>query len=282
MLETEALETEVWKAFDGWLLIFNNTLELAAAVPHAFKYVVDSVDGANWNHINGVLGIIAGKTYDACKNVIVEEHQTLYVLALLASWGAFESFIEEVTKAALRAEPALLAKPEFARTTRRVADRNLSPADSQREIIDKMINGQRGRLTEDGGGKYEEQLRLADLGGRVPSNLARALMEAQQVRNVWAHNSGQADQDLVDQAPGLQISIGETVKIDGPMIASYILAQNTYVTIILNRFRTKHGLPPIECHQSANMFKASFDRLYPNAVSAYELQKRVKAERGQK
>ncbi|MCX2931680.1 hypothetical protein ORI20_15465 [Mycobacterium sp. CVI_P3] len=107
-------------------------------------------------------------------------------------------------------------------------------------------------------------------------------MEAQQVRNVWAHNSGQADQDLIDQAPGLQISIGETVKIDGSMIAKYILAQNTYATIVLNRFRTKHGLPPMECHQNGNMFMASFDSLYPNAVSPYELQKRVKAERGQK
>ncbi|MCX2935030.1 hypothetical protein ORI20_32765 [Mycobacterium sp. CVI_P3] len=162
MLEIEALETEVWKAFDGWLLIFNDTLELAAAVPHAFRYVVDSVDEADWTHINGVLGIIAGKTYDACKNVIVQEHRTLYVLSLLASWGAFESFIEEVTKAALRAEPALVAKPEFAKTTRKVAERNLSPADSQKEIIDKMVNGQRGRLTEDGDGKYGPCPRVLD------------------------------------------------------------------------------------------------------------------------
>ncbi|BBY67747.1 hypothetical protein [Mycolicibacterium helvum] len=282
MLETEALETGVWQAFDGWLTIFNDTLELTAAVPHAFKYVVDSVDTDKWAHINRILGMIAGQTYDACKNVIDREHETLHVLCLLASWGAFEAFIEEATKAALRAEPALLAKPEFARTTRKVAEKNLSPDDSREEIIDKVVNGQRGPLTEDGDGKYEDQLRLADLGDQVPRDLAKALMEAQQVRNVWAHNSGRADDVLMRQAPGLGVQIGDTVKVDLKMLGTYILAQNTYATIIINRFRSKHGLPAMECHGGVNMFKSSFDQLYPSALSAYELQKSVKAERRQK
>jgi hypothetical protein len=280
MLETEALETGVWQAFDGWLTIFNDTFELAAAVPHAFEFVVESVTRPNWFLTNDILGgFIACQTYDACKSVIERKHETLYVLCLLASWGAFESFIEEVAKATLRTDLALLTKPEFARTTRKVADKNLSEEVSREEIIDNVVNGQRGPLTEDGDGKYEEQLRLADLGGDVPRDLAKTLMEAQQVRNVWAHNSGRADQTLIDQAPELETQIGQKVTIDLMMLGRYILALNTYATMILNRFRNKHGLPAMECHGGVNMFKSSFDELYPDAIHPYELQKRVKAER---
>jgi hypothetical protein len=281
MLENEALETGVSSAFDAWMTIFNDVLELTAAVPPAFKLVVESVTRPDWLLINDVLGSFnACKTYDACKNIIDRDHETLYVLCLLASWGAFESFVEETSKAALRAQPELLSNPAFERVTRRVAELDLTEDERRGRMIDNVVNGQRGKLDDDGNGKYEEQLGLADLDGPVPPDLARALMEAQQVRNVWAHHSGRADAKLIEEAPGLGDDIGQLVKITKLMLAKYVLAQNTYATIILNRFRSKHGLPAIECYGGeANIFKAAFDSIFPDAVSAHVIQERLNAER---
>lgn len=75
--------------------------------------------------------------------------------------------------------------------------------------------------------KYEKQLSLADLGGNVPDDIARALMEAKQVCNVWAHNGGRADVKLLGQAPTLGHNDQRKVAITKPMLAKYLLVLKT-------------------------------------------------------
>jgi hypothetical protein len=241
--------------------------------------VVESVTRSNWKLLNDVLGSIhAGKTYDAAKRHLDNDNETLYVLCLLASWGAFESFVEEMTKAKIRAKPELTSDPAFAKAPLKAE--GLDELERLERVIEMVIQNQKGRLDPKGNGKYEQQLRLAGLEGTVPPDLAVTLMETQQVRNVWAHNGGKADAKLIEQCPHMDVSLAEMVVKTKQRLAKYILAQNTYATIIWNRSRLTLGLPPVECYDNNhNMFKASFDKLFPTAVPPQSLLQVLNEER---
>jgi hypothetical protein len=98
-------------------------------------------------------------------------------------------------------------------------------------------------------------------------------MEGQQFRNVWAHNGGRADAKLLEQAPGLGYAIGEEVKLSKSMLGKYLVALNTYTTIIVNRDRVQNAFAPLVCYGGEkNVFKASFDALFPGAILPVNLQ----------
>jgi hypothetical protein len=106
----------------------------------------------------------------------------------------------------------------------------------------------------------------------VLTDIAETLMESQQVRNVWAHNGGRADSKLLEQAPGLGYDIGDEVKATKPMLGKYLVALNTYKTIIVNPDRVANGFAPLVCYGGEkNVFKASFDELFPGAILPVKL-----------
>jgi hypothetical protein len=262
------VDSDMGSAYEAWLDLSNDSLELTAVIPWAFTYVVESTTLPNWRHINELLGIMAAKTYDACKRSIDTNYETLYVLTLLASWGAFEAYVEDAAKAGLRLRPELLSNTAFDRARRR-ADELTDADETQRFefVIDRVVGSIRDRLDGEGNGKYEQQLSLAGLRGTVPTDLALALMEAQQVRNVWAHNGGRSDAKLLEQAPAIGYAVGEKVTITKPMLGKYLLALNTYATIIVNRYRVQNAYAPLVCYGGEqNEFKASFDELFPGAI----------------
>ncbi|MDX1875544.1 hypothetical protein SBI67_25775 [Mycolicibacterium sp. 120266] len=263
------------KAFDAWLKLSNDSLELTAVIPWAFAYVVESTARPDWTHINQVMGQFnACRTYDACKRSVDTQFDTLFTLTLLASWGAFEAYVEDAAKAALRLRPELLSAPAFDKAKRKAADLDTADETERFEfVIDRVVGAAHDKLEADGGGKYEQQLALAGLDGAVPPNVALALMEGQQVRNVWAHNGGRADAKLLEQAPNIDYEIGETVTITKAMLAKYLLVLNTYSTIIVNRYRIQNGFAPLVCYGGEhNEFKAAFDELFPDAILPVNLE----------
>ncbi|TQR85959.1 hypothetical protein D8S82_14365 [Mycobacterium hodleri] len=267
--DRSCIDSGMGEAFDSWLDLFNETLALTAAVPWAFLYVVESTKNPDWGHINKLLGgFNACKTYDVAERNIESKHQTLNVLALLGCWGSFEAYVVDAAKAGLRSRPEMLSNPVFNKAKRR-AEQLADADEGQRfeHIIDKVLASIHDKLDAGGNGKYESQLALGGLGGTVPSDLASALMEAQQVRNVLAHNGGKADAKLLKQAPSLGFEIGDQVVITKQMLGKYLLALNTYTTIIVNRYRVQRGCAPLVCYGGMqNLFKDSFDQLFPDAV----------------
>ena len=110
------------EAFDAWITIDNDILNITAAVPPAFNVVVESVDRPDWRLLNDVLGLRAGDAYDAAKRQLDNANETLYFLCLLASWAAFESLVEDGSAALIRTDRALIDLPGFDKARTR-ADR---------------------------------------------------------------------------------------------------------------------------------------------------------------
>jgi hypothetical protein len=94
-----------------------------------------------------VLGLTAGKTYDAAKRQLDNDNETLYVLFLLASWGAFESFVEEIPAALIRIDPALISAPAFEKARKRADNDGLTGSERLERIIDIVVPNQKGELT---------------------------------------------------------------------------------------------------------------------------------------
>lgn len=280
MREIDFHHSEIGQAFEAWLTIFNDIVELTAAVAPSFTVVVESVDRADWRRLNEVLGFTAGPTYDAAKRHLASGNETLHVLFLLAAWGAFESFIESVPAAMIRIDPGLISAQVFDKARSRAEREGLTGIAQSERVVEIAVVSQKTPLTPDGGGKYENQLALVGLDGPVPHDLALALMEAQQVRNVWAHNGGRADKKLLNQCPDIDAALGEKIAMRGDRLSKYVVAQNTYTTIVFNRARTRFGLRPLQCYGGqANIFKTSFAQLFPDAAPIHELIDTVKAER---
>ena len=57
------------------------------------------------------------------------------------------------------------------------------------------------------------------------------------------------------------------------MLAKYLLVLNTYATVIVNRYRGQNGYAPLVCYGGEqNVFKASFDELFPGAILPVNLE----------
>lgn len=275
------LNSEVATAFNSWVRLSADIIGLTGTVYRAFDLVVESVDDGNWDTLNRILGWDAPLTYDNAKMHRQSGNQTLHVLTLLASWGVFETLIEDACLAMVRTDPSIIDSDVFKPGHKR-ADKQDIPGDERNEFVAEfVIAQQRGPLTAEGGGKYEEQLSLVGLGGQVPPDLAEALMLIQQVRNVWAHNGGRADKKLLDRCAGFDAQLGEMVEISQEQTLDWIVAINTYAHLVLCRYRVKNGLPAISCYRGEdNRFKEGFDRIYPDTISPDSLQDRLRIESG--
>ena len=281
MREIEFLDSEVATAFNSWVVLSGDVIGLTGTVYRALDVVVESVDRYNWLFLNRILGFEAPGTYDNAKAHKESGNQTLHVVTLLASWGVFETLVEDACLAMVRTDPSIVDSDSFKSGQKR-ADKLQVPQDERVEFVAEFVLAQqRGPLTPDGGGKYEDQLALVGLGGSVPRDLAETLMLIQQVRNVWAHNGGRADKKLLDRCPDFDAQIGQKVPITYEQILDWISAMNTYAHLVLCRYRVNVGLPALSCYRGeANRFKEGFDQIFPDAISPDSLQDRLRKELG--
>jgi hypothetical protein len=162
--------------------------------------------------------------------------------------------------------------PQAGPGARRVGRRDGDEPDQLNYVGQLIFNEKREAISDTGKGKFENQLGLVDLDGEVPEDLARAIRTANAFRNIGAHNGQRADEKFVKACPTLGYAVGDKVSIDKRECADFLLGLYTYALIIVARFRTKHGLVPIECYQgAANPFKDSFNNLFPTAIPAWVL-----------
>jgi hypothetical protein len=148
----------------------------------------------------------------------------------------------------------------------------LDSAGSMLEFIAEMAFGGGLAATDDGKGKFERQLRMVGLDGAVPADLAKAMVWANAVRNILVHSASRVDKRFLERCPDSGFSLGEKIALDHLDCAKIILGLQTYMYIVMNRFRQKHGLPPIQCNQATvNKFRDSFNAMFPDAISVEQL-----------
>jgi hypothetical protein len=262
--DQEFAASEVTDAFGRYLDSANDILELTGCIYRIFNLVdkgsmSDSMRTALEPYADQVFAVVA-------QNISGHSYPVLHPLVLTGSWGAFETMIVDVCKAMLRSEPALLESDGFKKATLPASDLLLDLPDQIDLVVDQIF-GTQSQFHDTGTGKVEKQLSLVKLGGAVPDDLRKCLHEANAIRNIYLHNGGRVDKRFLERCPYLSYSIGDKFPIDIKTCARYVMGLHTYGTIILSRYRQKHGLAPIQCLQtSANPFKDSFNAMFPDAV----------------
>jgi hypothetical protein len=198
-------------------------------------------------------------------------HETLHSLVVLAAWAALETLIAELCSTMLQLEPELLRTEPF-KKLKLPPDIVLLDRSAQLDFIADMAFTRGGPVSDDGKGKFEAQLSMVGLAGEVPEDLARAMVWGNAVRNIMAHNGSRVDSNFLQRCPNSGHSLGDKITLEHIGCADVILGLQTYTFIVMNRLRVRHGLRPIQCNQaSANKFRASFNQMYPDAITAAQL-----------
>lgn len=100
-----------------------------------------------------------------------------------------------------------------------------------------------------GSSKYERLLDLVGLGGPIPRVIRDSIFKAQQIRNVWAHRGGIADQRFVDACPNLGFNVDDRVNMTPETFLPLMHGMHMYGIVIANRYLESTGRPRLsaEC-----------------------------------
>jgi hypothetical protein len=164
---------------------------------------------------------------------------------LVGLWGAFEAVFEDLVVCWFVNEPDRLMHERLRRMKVPV---ELLVSDSEeraRFIVLEYLRSIGGDLKV-GIGRSESLLELIDLTGPVDDDLRRSLLEAHQVRNLYAHRGGIVDQRFAERCPWIGAVVGERFRINNSMFDRYHRSIHDYVLLVINRILIQEGSPPYE------------------------------------
>ncbi|AFC45948.1 hypothetical protein [Mycobacterium intracellulare] len=170
----------------------------------------------------------------------------MWGLSIIASFGAFEAYVEDFAKGVMKLNSELLDDERILQLKVHVRDL-LAPEEEKFDRVYRAMNEAAGRKA--GIWRYEEVLKFVGLKDEVPlpDIIEDEFKMAQMVRHVWAHNAGIADTQFVNRSRSLGFGFakGEVVAISQNQAQGYILAITAYGVVIANRHRQQCGLPPM-------------------------------------
>lgn len=161
---------------------------------------------------------------------------------VIASWSAFEAYIEDFCKGVLKVDPSIIGNDDFKKIKIPIGEL-LAPEDEKLDTIYQAMQDFVGKAA--GNTRFNQLLGLLGLDGEVPDLIKDEIYAAYMVRNVWAHKAGVADLKFVKQAPQLGYVQGELVSLTLDQLTNYVYAISAYAMIVVNRHRATHGLGPM-------------------------------------
>jgi hypothetical protein len=244
-------------------------LELIGTIYHVFDAAVAEVLSSQLQSAIGEK--YAPKVVAGARRHKEANHAVLHSLAVIASWAALEALITDLCGAMLQMEPGLVETKPFQKVTL-PAHIVLLDRPAQLEYIAEIAFAGGVVEIDDGKGKFERLLRMVGLGGTVPADLAKALVWANAVRNIFVHNGSRVDKRFLERCPDSGYSLDDKVSLAHVGCADILLGLQTYMFVVMNRLRFKYGLRPMQCSQSnANKFRDSFNEMFPGAISPEQL-----------
>jgi hypothetical protein len=169
---------------------------------------------------------------------------------VISAWSALEAFIEDFCKGLMQTNPEKFDNQSFAKLT--ITAAHLGSPEGRDEVweaIESSLKGTRSNMFDRWETLLGTRLGLSSP-GPVPNLISTTSLEAQQIRNLWAHNAGIADAKFVRGAPSLATAPGELVHLSLRDAVEYVSAL-MYVGIIhANRYRARCGLGAMDPGQS--------------------------------
>jgi hypothetical protein len=206
----------------------------------------------------GVMNIIAKAA--KVDQVDAEQHKPLFhALMIIGAWSALEAYVGDFCKAVMREQPELLDSDEIQSIKVPLAEL-LADNDDKVEQVYLALDKNFGRGT--GVYRFESVLKHLGLSEPVPGDIRKALLQAQKIRNVWAHNAGRADSQFLKNATVPGFELGDKVAISGDDVKLYAAVLLMYGHIITSRWRVKNGLDAFAAPEDTPL-RESYESIYP-------------------
>ncbi|MBI4935709.1 MAG: hypothetical protein HY828_17645 [Actinobacteria bacterium] len=189
----------------------------------------------------------ADKIAAMAKTEIDAGYPIVHSSMLMVLWSLLETFIEDLVVASIVANPASVGADAFRRVRVPAATLLESPDDAAKTLLSEWRRELKSPL-EQGVTRFEPLLELAGLSGPVPARVRKAIFDAQQVRNVWAHRAGNADQRFIDKCPGFGLAVGDRVALAMDEFGRLMHGMHMYVTLIHCRYQARRGVTPELAH----------------------------------
>ena len=189
-----------------------------------------------------------------------EQHKPIFhALIIIGAWSALEAYVTDFCKCVIRGQSDVLEESREVRALKvPLTDLLAGDADKTDRVYEALEkNFGHGQ----GVGQFESLLKHLKLDGFVPEDIRRAILLAQKVRNVWAHNAGRADAKFIPNSSPLEFKLGDKVAISVEDTYYYISTLFMYGSIITSRWRLQNGLNYLPVPDQAPM-KASYDSIW--------------------
>jgi len=216
--------------------------------------------GANVCHLNEVLdkaALVLGDEpkkrnakYEAMLEAIAREevgngYPRLNSWAVIYLSSTLEAFVKEYLTKWIQRRPSTMKLQAVQKVKIGIADvRLMNNYEIARYIVTSLGSNQAQR-PKSGVDRYEKMLEHFSLSGRVPRNVSKSIYELMRVRNALAHNNGVIDDQFIRECPWMNCKRGDTLKVKGESLDSYVNSIESYVMLIMwravNFFRSGAG-----------------------------------------
>jgi hypothetical protein len=176
------------------------------------------------------------------KKEIEERFPLLTGHSLVGLWGALEASFDDFLFVRLLTAPSFLRNPECIRFKVSALDLLSDSLEKRTRLVLHEITRNLGAEFKKGIARFEEPLNCVGLGGDVEPGIRKVILEMQQLRHIWAHRGGVADDRFKETCPWVKVEVGERAKIHPETFADYSLVALAYFTAITNRALRERGL----------------------------------------
>jgi hypothetical protein len=174
------------------------------------------------------------------KQEIENDFPLLHAHTVVAIWSALEASIPKFAASFLVEKPATLERPAFEKIKIPVGRYEQMPMDGRMAyIVDAVLQDQ--RAGHPGVARYEALLDAVGLGGNIPDELRRDLLEVSQVRNLIVHQFSIVDARFATACPWLDVHPGSRFNVKHRDYCRYRDAVIRYVTEIAERVTRATG-----------------------------------------
>lgn len=175
----------------------------------------------------------------------------LYSLAVIRLWSILEALVDDFAASLLK-DPSFFKDEELLhRLKGPVIEFIGQPQEKQAELLVDLLKGAVQAASRSGANRFEVLLNPLDFSGIVDPTVGQIFVELCNVRNVIAHNSGNADERFLKACPWLtNITAGDQLTVTNIDFHLYLTALFCYLLELKGRvFDHTRGERPFE-HRS--------------------------------
>lgn len=172
---------------------------------------------------------------------LAKDFPLVHAQAIVLLWGALENLAETFVARLIIKVPSLIRNEPWSNLRVKIGEYEPLDQEERAYYLVTLLQSIVGAPMKRGINRFESMFEAVGLKGAVSDEVAQAMFELQQVRNVIVHNRGIVDRRLQRDCPWLLLTSGEELRVTGEMYCKYCSMAAEYVIEVIRR--AHQGVP---------------------------------------